>query len=164
MIFEEFISILMSEGLNCLDWHWILQMGVGSNWGFRCEYIGINHIRYLSVFDIVVINDLLWNKSTANSYCKHRQMLRLDILWLWKQGLESKDQTRYAEMEEDCRQKKSNLTPAPRGREEVFIKIFLDLSIYLFSSLENLSALSRLFTGAKEGTLAKVKMWRNCCR
>ena len=26
---------------------------------------------------------------------------------------------RYAEMEEDCRQKKSTLTPAPRGREEV---------------------------------------------
>ena len=39
---------------------------------------------------------------------------------------------------------------------------FINLSF--FPSLENLSALSRLSTGAKEGTLARVKMWRNCCR
>ena len=35
-------------------------------------------------------------------------------------GGDHKIDIRYAEMEEDCRQKKSTLTPAPRGREEVF--------------------------------------------
>ena len=88
-------------------------------------------------------------------------------------------------MEEDCRQKKSTLTPAPRGREEVFYHshhprchfgfspthVFLSsLVVYsvftkkYYSSLVNLSVLSLLSTGGREGTLAKAKTWHNSCR
>ena len=100
-------------------------------------------------------------------HCKLQASLRLDVLWLWKQGLESKDQTRYAEMEEDCRQKKSNLTPAPRGREEVFnFPQFINLSF--FQSRESLGLESPLHWGegrdsGQSQNVAQL-LQVNCCR
>ena len=90
-------------------------------------------------------------------------------------------------MEEDCRQKKSTLTPAPRGREEVahsflFFVIGLVVGVIVdvgsgvvvvdtiqtpqthFSSLTSPWVLSPHSTGAKVATPAKVKTWPSCSR
>ena len=64
---------------------------------------------YLSMCNICLANEETEKINNTNE----TEMLNKTM------GISGPGIIRYAEMEEDCRQKKSTLTPAPRGREEV---------------------------------------------